>query len=119
MRQLVHANVHAKSFDKVREAIRTIKLGDPLDPATQMGSMISQEHQRRVLGYIATGEKEGARILHGSAKAPEGEGYFVGPTLFDGIEPRMTIAREEIFGPVLGVMTATSTEDALRIATDT
>ena len=119
MRQIVHAKVKDKFLGKVLEGIRAIKLGDPLDPATQMGSMISQEHQRRLLGYIAAGEKEGARILHGSAKAPEGEGYFVTPTLFDGVEPRMTIAREEIFGPVLGVMTASSTEDALRIAADT
>jgi len=119
MRQIVHAKVKDEFLSKVLDGIRGIKLGDPLDPATQMGSMISQEHQRRVLGYIAAGEKEGARILHGSAKAPEGEGYFVTPTLFDGVEPRMTIAREEIFGPVLGVMTATSTEDALRIAADT
>jgi aldehyde dehydrogenase (NAD+)/gamma-glutamyl-gamma-aminobutyraldehyde dehydrogenase len=119
MRQIVHAKVKDEFLSKVLDGIRGIKLGDPLDPATQMGSMISQEHQRRVLGYIAAGEKEGARILHGSAKAPEGEGYFVTPTLFDGVEPRMTIAREEIFGPVLGVMTAASTEDALRIAADT
>ena len=119
MRQIVHAKVKDEFLGKVLDGIRAIKVGDPLDPATQMGSMISEEHQRRVLGYIATGEREGARILHGSAKPPEGAGYFVAPTLFDQVEPRMTIAREEIFGPVLGVMTAASVEEALRIATDT
>ncbi len=119
MRQIVHAKVKDEFVGKVLDKIRDLKVGDPLDPATQMGSMISQEHQRRVLGYIATGEKEGARILHGSATAPVGEGYFVGPTVFDEVEPRMTIAREEIFGPVLGVMTAASFEEALRITADT
>ena len=119
MRQIVHAKVKDEFLGKVLDGIRAIKVGDPLDPATQMGSMISEEHQRRVLGYIATGEREGARILHGSAKPPEGAGYFVAPTLFDQVEPRMTIAREEIFGPVLGVMTAASVEEALGIATDT
>jgi acyl-CoA reductase-like NAD-dependent aldehyde dehydrogenase len=119
MRQIVHAKVKDEFLGKVLDGIRAIKVGDPLDPATQMGSMISEEHQRRVLGYIATGEREGARILHGSAKPLEGAGYFVAPTLFDQVEPRMTIAREEIFGPVLGVMTAASVEEALRIATDT
>ncbi|MBV8568817.1 MAG: aldehyde dehydrogenase family protein, partial [Methylobacteriaceae bacterium] len=104
---------------KVVDKIRALKVGDPLDPDTQMGSMISEEHRRRVLGYIAAGEKEGARIVLGSAKAPDRPGYFVEPTVFDKVAPRMRIAREEIFGPVLGVIEATSLDDALRIATDT
>jgi len=65
------------------------------------------------------GEKEGARILQGSAKPLDRPGYFVAPTLFDAVTPQMTIAREEIFGPVLGVITANSVEEALRIAVDT
>jgi aldehyde dehydrogenase (NAD+)/gamma-glutamyl-gamma-aminobutyraldehyde dehydrogenase len=119
MRQIVHAKVKDAFLGKVLESIRALKVGDPLDPSTQMGSMISEEHQRRVLGYIAKGEKEGARILQGSAKPLDRAGYYVAPTVFDEVAPGMTIAREEIFGPVLGVIPATSFEEALKIATDT
>jgi len=119
MRQIVHAKVKDVFLGKVLESIRALKVGDPLDPATQMGSMISEEHQRRVLGYIAKGEKEGAKMLQGSAKALDRAGYYVAPTVFDEVAPGMTIAREEIFGPVLGVIPATSFEEALKIATDT
>jgi len=119
MRQIVHAKVKDAFLGKVLEKIGALKVGDPLDPATQMGSMISEEHQRRVLGYIATGVKEGARLVHGSAKALDRKGYFVGPTVFDVVKPQMTIAREEIFGPVLGVIPVSSTEEALKIAVDT
>jgi aldehyde dehydrogenase (NAD+)/gamma-glutamyl-gamma-aminobutyraldehyde dehydrogenase len=119
MRQIVHAKVKDAFLGKVLESIRALKVGDPLDPSTQMGSMISEEHQRRVLGYIAKGEKEGAKILQGSAKPLDRAGYYVAPTVFDEVAPGMTIAREEVFGPVLGVIPATSFEEALRIATDT
>src|SRR5215469_9586425 len=119
MRQIVHAKVKDVFLGKVLESIRALKVGDPLDPATQMGSMITEEHQRRVLGYIAKGEKEGAKILQGSAKPMDRAGYYVAPTVFDKVAPSMTIAREEIFGPVLGVIPATSFEEALKIATDT
>jgi len=119
MRQIVHAKVKDEFVGKVLEKMRALKVGDPLDPDTQMGSMITQEHQRRVLGYIATGEREGASLVHGSSTALDRSGYFVGPALFDKVEPSMVIAREEIFGPVLGVISAASTDEALRIASDT
>ena len=119
MRQIVHAKVKDQYLAKVIDKIRAIKVGEPLDPETQMGSMISQEHQRRVLSYIATGEREGAKIVYGGSKPLDRPGYFVGPTVFDMVDPRMTIAREEIFGPVLGVMTAGNAEEALKIAMDT
>ncbi len=119
MRQIVHARIKEAYLGKVVEKIRALKVGDPLDPDTQMGSMITQEHQRRVLGYIEKGEKEGARIVHGSSKAMDRRGFYVGPTVFDRVRPEMTIAREEIFGPVLGVISAASLEEALAIAADT
>jgi aldehyde dehydrogenase (NAD+)/gamma-glutamyl-gamma-aminobutyraldehyde dehydrogenase len=119
MRQIVHAKVKDEFLDKVVQKIRGLRVGDPLDPATEMGSMISADHQRRVLGYIASGVREGARIVQGSAAPLERPGYFVAPTVFDGVTPQMTIAREEIFGPVLGIITATSVEEALRTAVDT
>ncbi|MBV9704575.1 MAG: aldehyde dehydrogenase, partial [Methylobacteriaceae bacterium] len=119
MRQIVHAKLKDEFLGKVVDKIRALKVGDPLDPDTQMGSMISEEHRRRVLGYIEAGETEGARIVLGGAKAPDRPGYFVAPTVFDKVAPRMRIAREEIFGPVLGVIEAKSLENALQIATDT
>ncbi len=72
-----------------------------------------------MLGYIATGAREGARMVHGSGQPLDRAGFYVGPTVFDAVEPQMVIAREEIFGPVLGVIAAASTEEALRIAADT
>jgi aldehyde dehydrogenase (NAD+)/gamma-glutamyl-gamma-aminobutyraldehyde dehydrogenase len=119
MRQIVHAKVKDEFLDKVVRKVRSLRVGDPLDPATEMGSMISAEHQRRVLGYIATGVREGARIVAGSPEPLDRPGYYVAPTVFDAVTARMTIAREEIFGPVLGVIAADSVEEALRAAIDT
>jgi aldehyde dehydrogenase (NAD+)/gamma-glutamyl-gamma-aminobutyraldehyde dehydrogenase len=118
MRQIVDAGVKDEFLGKVIDKICSLKVGDPLDPETQMGSMISQDHQKRVLGYIATGMKEGAQIVHGSDKPLDRSGYFVGPAVFDKVEPHMVIAREEIFGPVLGVISAANADEALRIAMD-
>jgi acyl-CoA reductase-like NAD-dependent aldehyde dehydrogenase len=80
--------------------------GDPLDPKTRLGPLVSQEQLDRVLGYIEKGRERG-RELVSAATAPRYEraerGYFLQPTIFDGVAPEMTIAREEIFGPVLAV----------------
>jgi aldehyde dehydrogenase (NAD+)/gamma-glutamyl-gamma-aminobutyraldehyde dehydrogenase len=80
--------------------------------------MVSREHQARVLGYIDKGKREGARVALGGEPVG-GTGYFVGPTVFDAVTPEMTIAREEIFGPVLGVITVKDVDEAVRIARDT
>ena len=86
-----------------------IKVGDPLDPATEIGSMITAEHQAHVLGYIATGDGEGARILAWRRPSRRPARAISSPRRCSiEVEPTMTIAREEIFGPVLGVMTAAS-----------
>ncbi len=119
MRQIVGAKRKDEYVEKVLAKVRALRVGDPLDPATDMGSMISQEHQQRVLGYVQRGVSEGARMVLGSASAPARAGFYVEPTVFDEVTPAMTIAREEIFGPVLGVLSATDVEDALRIAVDT
>lgn len=119
MRQLVHAAVRDEFVEKVTEKVRALKVGDPLDPSTQMGSMITEEHRQRVLGYIDIGRNEGARLVLGGAADPDRSGFFVQPTVFDQVTPDMRIAREEIFGPVLGVMSFSDPEEALRIAADT
>lgn len=118
MRQIVHASRRDEFVEKVVAKVAAIRVGDPLDPGTEMGSMISAEHQARVASYVATGRSEGARVAFGGG-APAGPGFFLEPTVFADVKPDMRIAREEIFGPVLGVMTATDVEDALRIARDT
>jgi aldehyde dehydrogenase (NAD+) len=95
--------------------------GDPLDPGTRLGPLVSATQRERVRGYIAKGEAEGAKLLTGGAEPPEGltRGYFVRPTVFSGVTPEMTIAREEIFGPVLVIMPFEDEDDAVRIANAT
>lgn len=119
MRQIVQRLRREEFVAKVRARMEGLVVGDPLDPATDIGAMVTAEHRDRVMGYIAAGQAEGARILLGGQARGDLPGYFVAPTLFDGVTPGMTIAREEIFGPVLGVMECDSAEEALRIASDT
>jgi aldehyde dehydrogenase (NAD+) len=95
--------------------------GDPFDGATRLGPLVSEIQRDRVRGYIATGEAEGAKLLTGGTDAPEGldRGYFVRPTVFSEVTPEMTIAREEIFGPVLAIQPYDGEDDAVRIANAT
>jgi aldehyde dehydrogenase (NAD+) len=95
--------------------------GDPLAPERRLGPLVSATQRERVRGYIAKGEAEGAKLLTGGAEPPEGlpRGYFVRPTVFSDVTPEMTIAREEIFGPVLVIMPYDGEDDAVRIANAT
>ncbi len=95
--------------------------GDPFDEAARLGPLVSATQRERVRGYIEKGTEEGARLLTGGAEAPEGleRGYFVRPTVFSEVEPEMTIAQEEIFGPVLAIQPYEGEEDAVRIANST
>jgi gamma-glutamyl-gamma-aminobutyraldehyde dehydrogenase len=92
--------------------------GDPLDPATNLGPLVTAGHRARVLGYIEKGKKEGARLEFGGG-APELPGSYVNPTLFSGVNNGMTIAREEIFGPVASAIVVDGLNEALHIANDT
>jgi gamma-glutamyl-gamma-aminobutyraldehyde dehydrogenase len=92
--------------------------GDPLDPATNLGPLVTASHRSRVLGYIERGKQEGARLEFGGS-APELPGSFVNPTLFSGVNNQMTIAREEIFGPVASAIVVDGLNDALAVANDT
>jgi acyl-CoA reductase-like NAD-dependent aldehyde dehydrogenase len=95
--------------------------GDPLDPGTRLGPLVSAAQRERVRAHIAAGEAEGARLLTGGAAPPEGltRGYYVRPTVFSAVTPEMRIAREEIFGPVLAIMPYDGEDDAVRIANST
>jgi len=95
--------------------------GDPFDPATRLGPLVSDAQRERVRGYIEKGEAEGAKLLTGGAAPPEGldRGYFVRPTVFSEVTPEMAIAQEEIFGPVLVIQPFDDEDDAVRIANET
>jgi aldehyde dehydrogenase (NAD+) len=95
-------------------------VGDPFEPESKLGPLVSDVQRERVRGYIAKGVEEGARLVTGGAEAPEGRdrGYFVRPTVFSDVRNDMTIAQEEIFGPVLAIIPYDSEDDAVRIAND-
>lgn len=117
MRQIIAKPLVDDFMDKILKRVAAFQLGDPLDPETTIGSMITPEHKAQVMGYINKGQTEGARLIVGGDV--DGPGQFIAPTVFDGVTNDMTIARDEIFGPVLGVMPVTSSEEALAIASDT
>jgi acyl-CoA reductase-like NAD-dependent aldehyde dehydrogenase len=114
--------VHSDQYDEVMgglvEAAGKARLGPGLDPATQLGPLISAEQRERVCGYIERGKSEGAELLTGGARL-EGDGWFVEPTLFSTTRDDLTIAREEIFGPVLVALPYDSIEEVARRANDT
>jgi acyl-CoA reductase-like NAD-dependent aldehyde dehydrogenase len=121
-RIIVAAAVHDKFVERLIERTRTISIGDPLDPATDLGPVISAEARDRILRYIDTGQKEGATLAYGGGvpAGPQFErGFWVEPTIFTDVRNDMTIAREEIFGPVLSVIRCESTDQAVQIANDT
>ncbi|PXY33195.1 betaine-aldehyde dehydrogenase [Prauserella sp. PE36] len=117
-RVLVHRSRYAEVVEALAAAAAQQVLGDPLDPATTMGALVNKKQQERVLGYIEKGRSEGARIVAGGSR-PDGAGFFVQPTIFADVDNDMTIAREEIFGPVGSVIPFDEPEEAIRIANDT
>jgi acyl-CoA reductase-like NAD-dependent aldehyde dehydrogenase len=102
-------------------AVSQTAVGDPFDPETALGPLVSDVQRARVRSYIDKGVAEGARLVCGGSEAPEGleRGYYVQPTVFSDVTPEMTIAREEIFGPVLAIMPYDGEEDAIAKANDT
>ena len=118
MRQIIHNKVKDEFLDKVSKKVKALKVGDPLDPTSNMGSMISKKHLATVDSFIQKGIDEGAKLLFGGVSGKEQKGFYAKPTLFDNLNENMTIAQEEIFGPVLGVLTINSTEEALKVASN-
>ena len=119
-RILVPAKRSSEFVDALANELAAIVIGDPADPATQMGPLVARRQQARVRDYIRAGEQEGARLVVGGAESPEGleRGWYVRPTLFSDADNSMTIAREEIFGPVLTVIPYDDEAQAVRIAND-
>ena len=119
-RLLVHRDIKADFMERVVAVAKTIVPGDPLDPATRFGSMVSEAQMNTALRYIGIAEQEGgAPLIGGRRVREESGGFYVEPTIFDGIGPSSTLAREEVFGPVLGVIAFESDEQAFQIANDT
>jgi betaine-aldehyde dehydrogenase len=102
-RVFVHRSLKTRFLDRLAERTARIVIGDPLDEATQMGPLISAAQREKVLGYIALGQQEGARLIHGGGAASV-EGFFVQPAIFADVTDAMRIAAEEIFGPVMCVL---------------
>ncbi len=119
-RLLVQDSIKDAVLDKVIEVGRTLRPGDPLDPATKLGAIVDTVQMGTVLKYIDAGRSEGANLVLGGAQTRrDSGGYYVEPTVFDAVSPRMKIAREEIFGPVLSTLTFKDVDEAIRIANDT
>jgi betaine-aldehyde dehydrogenase len=116
-RLLVQRSIYPRMVDALTEKVKRIKLGDPMDRATKMGPLVTEEHRDKVMSYIEIGRKEGRLIAGGKAVA--GKGFFVEPTIFVDVDNHARIAQEEIFGPVLTVIPFDTEEDAVRIANDT
>ena len=118
-RLLVPASRYDEAVDLARAGFERVRYGDPTDPGNLMGPLVSKRQQERVLGYIEEGRREGARVVTGGgAPAHLPTGFYVEPTLFADVDSAMTIAREEIFGPVLCVIPYDDDDDAVRIAND-
>ncbi len=119
-RLLLHRSIHDAFLDGLIERARALKVGSPLDEDTQLGPMVSARQLDRVLGYVERGRKEQARLVLGGERLG-GEwsgGFYMAPTIFDDVRADMSIAREEIFGPVLSVMQFDDEDEALTIAND-
>ncbi|HEY7964651.1 MAG TPA: betaine-aldehyde dehydrogenase [Steroidobacteraceae bacterium] len=121
-RVFVHKSVHAAFIERLRARTLAMRIGDPLDPATQVGALISEAHMDKVLGLIARGRAQGARLLAGGARVTTGDlaaGFFVAPTVFDDCHDDMDIVRHEIFGPVLSVLEFEDEEEVVARANAT
>lgn len=119
-RLLVHESIRDAVIEKVVQWAGKMQPGDPLDPKSRAGALVSAEHTDRVCRYIETGTAEGAHLVTGGRRVrTESGGFYVEPTVFDGVAPAMTIAREEIFGPVLATLTFKDADEAIRLANGT
>ncbi|NYT21999.1 aldehyde dehydrogenase [Alcaligenaceae bacterium] len=121
-RLLVQRGIHARMVERLAERARAIRLGDPLEESTEMGTAANEPQFRRILEAISQARADGARLVTGGGAATEGDlagGYFVQPTIFDQVSNGMRIAREEVFGPVLSIIPFDTEEEAVAIANDT
>jgi aldehyde dehydrogenase (NAD+)/phenylacetaldehyde dehydrogenase len=119
-RLLVDRSIKSEFIDKLAARTRKMAPGDPLDPKTRFGAISSKKQLDTVLQYVESGRQEGATLVAGGARADigTGKGYFMQPTVFADVRPEMTIAREEIFGPVLAAIDFADLDEAIAKAND-
>ncbi|HEY3203347.1 MAG TPA: aldehyde dehydrogenase family protein [Thermoanaerobaculia bacterium] len=119
-RLLVEESIHDALIEKVVDRAKKMTPGDPLDPKTRLGSLVSETQRDKVARYVESGKKEGARLVAGGNRAAVGgKGAFFEATVFDGVTPTMTIAREEIFGPVLATLSFKDENEAVAVGNST
>ncbi|MDE3115321.1 MAG: aldehyde dehydrogenase family protein, partial [Pseudomonadota bacterium] len=119
-RLLVQESVKDRLLERVLKIASEVHAGDPLDPSTKFGALISEQQMKTVLRYIETARNEGAALkLGGTRVRADSGGYYVDPTIFDAVDNRATLVREEVFGPVLAVLSFKDAEEALTLANDT
>jgi len=118
----VHASIRDEFMARLVAHTATIQVGDPLDPATQIGPVVSQQQMDRILGFIEGANEEGARVVAGGSRMTgeaHNDGFFIAPTIFADVTDDMTIAREEVFGPVLSAFSFETVEEVLTRANAT
>jgi betaine-aldehyde dehydrogenase len=118
-RLLIQRPIAEEFVRKVVELARGVPVGDPLDEKTKVGAIVSEQQYEKILGYIDQGRRGGARLQLGGEPLRILEGRFIAATVFDEVRPEMSIAREEIFGPVLSILTFETMEEAIEIANGT
>jgi aldehyde dehydrogenase (NAD+)/betaine-aldehyde dehydrogenase len=116
-RVLVEQSLYDEFVSRFAEYAKQLRVGDPLDAETQIGSLISTSHRERVHGFVERGVAEGAEVVAGGS-FPDGKGAFYAPTVLAGVRNEMEVAQEEIFGPVVTVIPFADEQDAIRIAND-
>lgn len=115
-RLILHKSIAADVTARIAELAKKVKVGDPLDPTTQVGAIITPQHLEKIRSYVDGAAEAGAAVALGGAALDLGLGQFMAPTILSGVLPEMTVAREEVFGPVLSVLTFETTDEAIRIA---
>ncbi len=118
-RLIIEASVAEEFKANLIEKLSRVKIGDPLDPETEMGAIVSPQHFKKILGYIKKGQTEGAKLDAGGRTTSASGGEFIEPTVFSGVTRHMAIAQDEIFGPVVSIMTFDTMEEAISMALDT
>ena len=117
-RLIVLESMKEAVLEKVIEQAKLWKAGDPLDPDNRIGAIISEEQYNKINQYIETGEKEGGQVVYRGEFSEKGNGWFVSPTIIDNVDNKSTVAQEEIFGPVLSVITVQDDDEAIKVAND-
>lgn len=118
-RFIVHKSLQGEMMERIESKLADWPTGNPLDPENALGAMITKEHFDKVMGDINTAKKQGARLVSGGEAITDGEGLYIAPTIFTDVTPDMSIVTDEIFGPVLGVISVDDDDEAISVANDT